>query len=173
MKREDGFAAQGRNKAQTRRAWALYTRLLYVAKIQCLCSRCSSHSSTGDINSPNHARVLLQGPSCGTDHARVLQPSTGHVRLLHVCSSLSLSSASVMAVPRNHLNLNLVFRRFPHLLLPPVQPVKLLCSPRLHGLLRLSVQHLRHDQPPDEKQRYRLCERLGRSLGKRWTVYCR
>jgi hypothetical protein len=72
VKREDGFAAQGRNKAQTRRAWALYTRLLYVAKIQCLCSRCSSHSSTGDINSPNHARVLLQGPSCGTDHARVL-----------------------------------------------------------------------------------------------------
>jgi hypothetical protein len=107
--------------------------------------------------------AVLTMPVCSTEYC--------HVRLLHVCSSLS--SASVMAVPRNHLNLNLVFRRFPHLFLPSVQPVKLPCSPRLHGLLRLSVQHLRHDQPPDEKRRYRLCERLGRSLGKRWTVYCR
>jgi hypothetical protein len=32
------FAARGRNKAQTRtrRAWALYTRLLYAAKISML-----------------------------------------------------------------------------------------------------------------------------------------
>jgi hypothetical protein len=45
VKREDRFAARGRNKAQTRRAWALYTRLLYAAKSWMLvtllyCSTC-------------------------------------------------------------------------------------------------------------------------------------
>ena len=29
---KDRFAARGRNKAQTRRGWALYTRFLYSAK---------------------------------------------------------------------------------------------------------------------------------------------
>jgi hypothetical protein len=39
----------------------------------------------------------------------------------------------------------------------------------VHGPLRLSVQHLRRDQPLGESKRHGLCEKLGKSFSKRST----
>ena len=79
--------------------------------------------------------------------------------LLHVCSSLSSASALAVTVPLKGPPQPQPHHYSDHLFISWHTCQAAVFASALHGLLRLSVQHLRRDQSPDEKQRYMLCER--------------